>query len=51
MNKKMTTYERPTIDVLVVRFEENFLEGSLNYGSAGRNVDYASGDIDDQGDF
>ena len=30
MNKKMTTYERPTIDVLVVRFEERFLTGSVN---------------------
>ena len=45
------TYQAPEAELLVVRFEENFLEGSLNYGSAGRTIDYASGDIDDQGDF
>ena len=51
MNKERMAYIAPTSELLVVRFEQNFLEGSLNYGAAGRNIDYASGDIDDLGDF
>ena len=51
MNKNKKFYSQPEAELLVIRFEQNFLEGSLNYGSAGRNIDYASGDIDDLGDF
>ena len=30
MNKTKTTYERPTTDLLVVRFEQGLLTGSPN---------------------
>ena len=39
MNKKMTTYERPTIDVLVVRFEERILDGSIRTDSVNSGYD------------
>ena len=48
-NKKL--YSQPKAELLVVRFEQDFLEGSLRFGSSGRNIDYAAGEIDDQGDF
>ena len=35
MNKIKSLYEAPTIDILVVQFEESVLTGSNNYGAEG----------------
>ena len=35
MKKEKMSYEAPTTDVLVVRFEESLLTGSPEYGTSG----------------
>lgn len=44
MNKKKSLYEAPTIDVLVVQFEESVLTGSPQFGTTGS----AGDDTDDE---
>ena len=48
MNKKKTTYERPTTDVLVIRFEGNLLQAS--YGDQGKAGTLGTGNVYDFGD-
>lgn len=40
MNKNKQAYDRPTTDVLVIRFEGNLLTGSPVAGQAGANDVY-----------
>lgn len=50
MNKNKTTYERPTCDLLVIRFEQSLLtiSNGVNYanraGGAGGNDTYGEDD-------
>ena len=55
MNKQKLTYLSPVTETLVVRFEGVICQSQPNlaliYGLAGQNCDYASGSIDNLGNF
>ena len=46
MNKNKTTYERPTCDLLVIRFEQGILQASLRTNSANSGYD-SDNDLDE----
>ena len=47
MNKNETTYERPTCNVLVVRFEQSLLQASLYGASGAAGRGFSDGNIND----